>query len=394
MNPIITWLRRIITIQSIGLMVAIGSLLVTIHQVWLASDGEPIITWHGEPLHANQSATTLLYTTTMEHIPIAPLLAEVENPTQFTAHDVSTRYQIKAKEVQCTPSESYRTQMELQGVELRNTNASLPAFESMTAPLQYAKMSGSTGTLDLTLRLTYNGIDVPIQVHQHIEFCYLNTRSLRNAALADARKRSISASTSVLLYEPTQGFSPLYLTPTANNVSEEPHNESKPQVTPPTPQPKQQTVVTPRPTPQATPAPVVEKVVAKEQEGQDNLSFWEGLLWIVGVVLIGVPCFILATIILVLFLWPFEAFYEQLWKQITAGFAINLAALRRAYNLGFEEGSIDMLHELGLKRVPSWVRSLMYPLTLVGFAVGTIFGIALIGFAIWIIGSLLSLLWK
>lgn len=388
MNPIITWLRRIFTIQSIGLMVAIGSLLVTIHQVWLASDGEPIITWYGESLHAGQHTSTLLYTSTKEQIPIAPLLAKVENPTQFTAHDVSTRYQIKTQGVQCTPSESYRMQMELQGVELRNTNASLPAFEQMVAPIQYAKMSGSAGALDLALRLTYNGIDVPIQVHQHIELCHLNTRSLHDAALADARKRSIAAGTSIMLYEPAQGFTPLNLT--AGSVSEEPRSESKPQVTSPTPQPKQQTVATPRPTPKATPAPMVEKVA--EQEGrQDHVSFWEGLLLIVGILLIGIPCFILLFVILA----PTVEFYDQLWKQITAGFAINFAALRHAYKNGFEDTSMDFLCDLWSdKRVPSGVRSLFYLLSLVGFVAATIMGAVIIAGMVWFISWFLIHLLK
>lgn len=43
MNSIVVWLKRIFTIQTVGLMVAVGSLLVAIHQVQLDSNGEPTV---------------------------------------------------------------------------------------------------------------------------------------------------------------------------------------------------------------------------------------------------------------------------------------------------------------------------------------------------------------
>ncbi|MBQ1978851.1 MAG: hypothetical protein II228_03230, partial [Alistipes sp.] len=220
MNTIVVWLKRLFTIQTIGLLVAIGSLLVAIHQVWLDSDGEPVACWNGTELPQNTTTRTYVYTATSEQIPIAPLLVTIDNPTQFTAHDVSTKYQATMQGVKPAYSFDYKTQAGLQGIELRNADTTLPAFEQMSAPINYAELMGVSGQINLSLRLTYNGIETPMQVNQQIVLKRFPAYSLQANAVTDARAHA-SSDAALYMYDPLTGFRPLYLsaTPTENTTT-------------------------------------------------------------------------------------------------------------------------------------------------------------------------------
>ena len=70
MHSVVQLLKRIFTMQTIGLMVAVGSLLVAIHQVLSDSDGEPVVSWNGAEMAPNSKVTTYVYTSTTEPIAV------------------------------------------------------------------------------------------------------------------------------------------------------------------------------------------------------------------------------------------------------------------------------------------------------------------------------------
>ncbi|MBR5820492.1 MAG: hypothetical protein IKY68_04500 [Alistipes sp.] len=362
MNTIVVWLKRIFTIQTIGLMVAIGSLLVAIHQVWVDSDGEPVVSWNGAELPQNATTRTYVYTATTEQIPIAPLLVTIDNTTQFTAHDVSTKYQATTQGVNLTYSFDYKTQAGLQGIELRNADTTLPAFEQMSAPINYAELMGASGQINLSLRLTYNGIETPMLVNQQIFLKRFPAYLLQANAVTDARI-SATSDAALYIYDPLTGFRPLDLsvipsenTTTPNARPAQPAKPTQPAVTPQKQQ-EQPQVVTPTSPKQET---AVQSKPAKKKGG----THWT---LIVGEILL-----VIAGGGMIAFLYmPIGAAYSKLGDQIfDGGFRIDFDALKWAFNNEFDDIFGDM-------HLPNWLSSILYALCVLAGAIATLLWISL-----------------
>ncbi len=360
MNTIVVWLKRIFTIQTIGLLVAIGSLLVAIHQVWVDSDGEPVVCWNGAELPQNATTRTYVYTSTTEQIPIAPLLVTIDNPTQFTAHDVSTKYQATMQGVNPTYSLDYKTQAGLQGVELRNADTTLPAFEQMTAPINYAELTSPAGQINLSLRLTYNGIETPMQVNQQIFLKRFPAYSLQANAATDART-SAPSDAALYIYDPLTGFQTLNLSaiPSENTTTPNarPTQPAKPAVTPQKQQQEQPQVVAPTSPKQET---AVKAKPAKKKGG----THWT--------LMVGGFLLILAIGAIIAFLYmPIGAAYSKLGDQIfDHGFRIDFDALKWAFNNEFDDIFGDM-------HLPNWLSSILYALCVLAGAIATLLWIGL-----------------
>ena len=377
MNTIVVWLKRLFTIQTIGLLVAIGSLLVAIHQVWLDSDGEPVACWNGTELPQNATTRTYVYTATTEQIPIAPLLVTIDNPTQFTAHDVSTKYQATMQGVKPTYSLDYKTQAGLQGVELRNAETTLPAFEQMPAPINYAELTSPTGQINLSLRLTYNGIETPMQVNQQIFLKRFPAYSLQANAATDART-SAPSDAALYIYDPLTGFQTLNLsaipsenTTTTNARPTQPAKPTQPAVTPQKQQQEQPQVVTPSSPKQET---AVQAKPAKKKGG----THWT--------LMVGGFLLILAIGAIIAFLYmPIGAAYSKLGDQIfDHGFRIDFDALKWAFNNEFDDVFGDI-------HLPNWLSSILYALCVLA---GTIATLLWIGLFILILLGIIALIIK
>lgn len=378
MNSIVVWLKRIFTIQTIGLLVAIGSLLVAIHQVWLDSDGEPVVSWNGTELQQNATTRTYVYTATSEQIPIAPLLVTIDNTTQFTAHDVSTKYQATTQGVNLTYSFDYKTQAGLQGIELRNADTTLPAFEQMSAPINYAELMGASGQINLSLRLTYNGIETPMLVNQQIFLKRYPAYSLQANAVTDARAHA-SSDAALYIYDPQTGFRPLNLsvaptenTTTPNTQTTQPTKPTQPAVTPQKQQ-EQPQVVTPTSPKQET---AVKSKPAKKKGG----THWT--------LMVGGFLLILAIGAIIAFLYmPIGAAYSKLGDQIfDHGFRIDIDDLRAAFNCEFED---IFGNNLGMRNLPDWIIMIIYALCILMGVVATLLWICLFGIMLFGIGLLI-----
>ena len=372
MNTIVVWLKRLFTIQTIGLLVAIGSLLVAIHQVWLDSDGEPVVSWNGTELQQNTTTRTYVYTASTEQIPIAPLLVTIDNPTQFTAHDVSTKYQATMQGVKPTYSLDYKTQAGLQGVELRNAETTLPAFEQMPAPINYAELTSPTGQINLSLRLTYNGIETPMQVNQQIFLKRFPAYSLQANAVTDARAHATSDA-ALYMYDPLTGFRPLYLsaaptenTTTPNTQTTQPTKPTQPAVTPQKQQQEQPQVAAPTTPKQET---AVKSKPAKKKGG----THW---IEVVGFILLCIGGGVLGAFLYM----PSGEVFDKLFEH---GFRIDFDALKWAFDNEFDNVFGDM-------HLPNWLSSILYALCIVMGVLATLLYICVIGVMLFSFGLLIS----
>lgn len=372
MNTIVVWLKRIFTIQTIGLLVAIGSLLVAIHQVWLDSDGEPVVSWNGVELQQNATTRTYVYTATSEQIPIAPLLVTIDNPTQFTAHDVSTKYQATTQGVNLTYSFDYKTQAGLQGIELRNADTTLPAFEQMSAPINYAELMGVSGQINLSLRLTYNGIETPMQVNQQIFLKRFPAYSLQANAVTDARAHA-SSDAALYMYDPLTGFRPLYLsaapaenTTTPNTQSTQPTKPTQPAVTPQKQQQEQPQVAAPT-------APKQETAVKSKPAKKKGGTHW---IEVVGFILLCIGGGVLGAFLYM----PSGEVFDKLFEH---GFRIDFDALKWAFDNEFDNVFGDM-------HLPNWLSSILYALCIVMGVLATLLYICVIGVMLFSFGLLIS----
>ena len=379
MHSVIVLLKRIFTIQTIGLMVAVGSLLVAIHQVLSESSGEPIVTWNGDEMAPNTAVTTYVYTSESEQIPIAPLLARVENPTQHTAQDVSTKYVARVQGLALQYSFDYKTQMGMQGTDIRNVDSSLPAFEQMSSPINYADMAGEQGELNLSLRLTYNGIETPFLATQRVVIKRFKS-ALYDNAVKDARKYVLGADDAIYVYMAQNGFMPLSIPaeqPLPAKQTAEP--KSKSQSVQSKPQQNQQSVTKKQePTSQQQKQSVQSKpqkqqnVKEKPQQAKVSKKRSKGSIWLltIGLIILGVSlmflCFILYE--------PSEAAYNLIYDQIFDGFKIDFNAIKRTFDRGFETETEPFFAKMfGSFGLPGIIRGLLYAISWVIFLIAGIF---------------------
>lgn len=333
MHSVIQLLKRIFTMQTIGLMVGIGSLLVAVHQVLSDSDGEPVVSWNGAEMAPNSKVTTYVYTSTSESIPIAPLLATIENPTQHTAQDVSAKYCARVQGLTPEYSFDYRTQMGMQGVDIRNVESSLPAFEQMSAPINYVELEGKQGELTLSLRLTYNGIDTPFQASQRVVFRRFKS-ALYDNAVKDARKCAMGADDAIYVYMPQNGFMPLVIpaveqtTTPAKQTSTVAQNK---QQTTNKQSVKQTPAQTEKHSVKQTTTQTAKKQTTTVKSTKKKRS--KAYSWILTIGLI-ILCSSLAILVAILY-EPSEAAYDLILEQICDGFKINLREVKRAFDLRF-----------------------------------------------------------
>lgn len=331
--------------QTIGLMVGIGSLLVAVHQVLSDSDGEPVVSWNGAEMAPNSKVTTYVYTSTSESIPIAPLLATIENPTQHTAQDVSAKYCARVQGLTPEYSFDYRTQMGMQGVDIRNVEGALPAFEQMSAPINYVELEGKQGELTLSLRLTYNGIDTPFQATQRVVLRRFKS-ALYDNAVKDARTHVLGANDALYLYMPNNGFTPLVIpaveqttTPVkqTSTVAQNKQQTTKKQSVKQTPAQtdkhsvKQTPAQTEKHSVKQTTTQTAKKQTTTVKSTKKKRS--KAYSWILTIGLI-ILCSSLAILVAILY-EPSEAAYDLILEQICDGFKINLREVKRAFDLRF-----------------------------------------------------------
>lgn len=377
MHSVIVLLKRIFTIQTIGLMVAVGSLLVAIHQVLSDSSGEPVVSWNGGEMTTGFAVTTYVYTSDSEPIPIAPLLATIENPTQYTAHDVSAKYRARVQGLSLQYSFDYKTQMGMQGIDIRNVESSLPAFEQMSSPINYAEMAGQQGELNLSLRLTYNGIETPFQASQRVVIKRFKS-ALYDNAVKDARKCAMGADDAIYVYMPQNGFMPLSIpaeVPQATkqtaetkgksqSVQSKPHQQSYQSVQSKSQHEKSQPSVKEKSQQQKQEKKSVQTQVSKRRS---KASAW---VLTIGLIILGVAlmflCFILYE--------PSDAAYNLIYDQIFDGFKINFSAIKRTFDRGFETETEPFFAKMfGSFGMPGIVRGLLYAISWLIFLIVGIF---------------------
>jgi len=162
------WLGRIFSMQTLGLLVAIASLLVGAHQLWLAKTGAPVVEWEGKPILENAYLRTYLYTPEDPTMNIGPLLPKIENPGRHSVKDLSVKYVIDNRRMNVIYNSYYKLQFVAEGADLRNSENILPAFEKMNSPIDFIELHKILGECFISCRLTYNGIEKPLEYQHHL----------------------------------------------------------------------------------------------------------------------------------------------------------------------------------------------------------------------------------
>lgn len=225
------WFKSLFSVQSLALIVAIGSLLVGVHQLWLSRSGKPVVKWEGEAVSTERNVFyTYIYTNGEKFLPLSPFFAVVSNPEQLVAKELSVKYLIEDRGVNILFSEEFKHQHTIDGRdELRNRERSLPAFEELSAPIEYVELNrGSMGRLIINFRLTCNEIEEPIEYTHFIYLCQLNKRKFREQALADFKSRMNEGDLySLYLYTDLDGFERIDLSTLANGDGNTPSTASQ-----------------------------------------------------------------------------------------------------------------------------------------------------------------------
>lgn len=173
-------LKRILNLQTLGFFVALCSLLVAIQQNWLSKGGDILIKINNEEVSSDYTISSYIYYNDTQIIDKTfSILPIIENNSRYTVNDLSVKYNISTFNISITTSPNYLVnQTDEYNVQLKNTNSSLYAFETLDSPIGsfILKNASSPYHCRVDLKVTYNGIDKPISIHQNIYFKYVSDK--------------------------------------------------------------------------------------------------------------------------------------------------------------------------------------------------------------------------
>ncbi len=180
-----SWLGRIFSMQTLGLLVAIASLLVGAHQLWLSKTGEPAITWEGSPVEGGNYLCTYVYTAEDAMLRTEPLFARIENVNRHSVRELMVKYLVDNRRVNVMSNSEYKIEFLPTGMELRNLNSVLPAFEKMNAPIDFLELHQTFGECTIKCRVTYNGIETPIEYSHRLYVKKMGKKQLVKRVIDD-----------------------------------------------------------------------------------------------------------------------------------------------------------------------------------------------------------------
>ncbi|MBR5849732.1 MAG: hypothetical protein IKZ12_01540 [Alistipes sp.] len=201
------WVQRIFSLQSLGFFVALGSLLIGAHQLWLTKEGTIAVCWEGEELLSEAVLRTYVYSCNESLVPMSPLLAKVENHAPHAVRDLSVRYTVDLRGLNGIYHSDYKWQSTMQGTELRNEDRSLPAHEELMAPIEMVELQKVMGRCMLSMRLSYNGLEEPFTYQHNFYIKQLGKRKFRERAINDfLAQKEYAEGCSLYLYDGFNGF--------------------------------------------------------------------------------------------------------------------------------------------------------------------------------------------
>ena len=163
-------LKRIINLQTLGFLVALCSLLVAIEQNWLSLGGDISVSINNQKVGTEYSITSYVYYNNQEFDNISSILPNIENDTRFTVNDLNVRYNIISENMTFTTSPNFDISGAKGNVQLKNTERSLYAFETLESPISSITLNNANSSCQIAVKITYNGIEEPINIRQNLYF--------------------------------------------------------------------------------------------------------------------------------------------------------------------------------------------------------------------------------
>lgn len=192
-------LKRIINLQTLGFLVALCSLLVAIEQNWLSSGGDISVSINNQKVGTEYSITSYVYYNNQEFDNISSILPNIENDTRFTVNDLNVRYNIISENMTFTTSPNFDISGAKGNVQLKNTERSLYAFETLESPISSITLNNANSSCQIAVKITYNGIEEPINIRQNLYFKNISaSENTEDVAFTDFGKNYSSRNNSSL----------------------------------------------------------------------------------------------------------------------------------------------------------------------------------------------------
>lgn len=190
MIEIKTLLRRIVNLQTLGFLVALGSLLVAIQQSWFSSGGNISVSINNQEISTKHSTTSYIYYIDSQKFDnILGILPIIENDTRFTVNDLNVRYNISYENLSFSTSPNFDSSGDGGNLQLKNIERSLYAFETLESPISSITLNNTNSSCRVDIKITYNGIEEPINIHQNLYFKNISTaENAEDVAFADFGK--------------------------------------------------------------------------------------------------------------------------------------------------------------------------------------------------------------
>ncbi len=163
-NKVLTWLKRIFTLKTLEVILAIGAIVIAYYQFVYQRGGELTIVYGSENVENNGTQYLVICTDTPDSdfngLPLSP---EFINASEHSVREFQLQYRIKAEGLELHPTINYRIVPDNGYIALRYLDNIIYSYSAADVPIGSVTLTSDSATCDVYARATYDGAKRPFE---------------------------------------------------------------------------------------------------------------------------------------------------------------------------------------------------------------------------------------
>lgn len=163
-NKVLTWLKRIFTLKTLEVILAIGAIVIAYYQFVYQRGGELTIVYGSENVENNGTQYLVICTDTPDSdfngLPLSP---EFINASEHSVREFQLQYRIKAEGLELQPTINYRIVPDNGYIALRYLDNIIYSYSAADVPIGSVTLTSDFATCDVYARATYDGAKRPFE---------------------------------------------------------------------------------------------------------------------------------------------------------------------------------------------------------------------------------------
>ena len=195
-NRILTWLKRLFTLKTLEVILAIGAIVIAYYQFVYQRGGELTIVYESENVENNGTQYVVVCADSPDSdfngLSLSP---EFINASEHSVREFQLQYRIKAEGLELQPTINYRIVPDNGYIALRYLDNIIYSYSAADAPIGGVCLTSDCATCDVYARATYDGAKRPFEYTVSTTFVVIPRRPGENSEQWIARCKQKIAST-------------------------------------------------------------------------------------------------------------------------------------------------------------------------------------------------------